>query len=257
MVASGRYTRMSPVSTMLATTRSAMVPATMPTRRRRLVNRDHDKNGAGLNLRARSRTHLRDSPGGGRQQLVLHLHRFERGERSIGVDAVALFHMHGLEEARHRRTQLDTPRPQSDRTAVRAQGALVDDGGADIVPIEVETERVVRHHGDLVTGTLERDGPLPSAYGLADIGPDDAVVDRETPVLAELDADATILERDLVTHQRSASSRPARAHAGSATATARRSPSERVARTAASAPAAAALSVSSGTLFRSRRATDS
>src|SRR5213593_3418941 len=158
---------MSPASTMLATTSGAMIAATMPAVRRRLVTRDHDQNGTGLHFRPRGGAYFRDAAGGRRQELVLHLHGFERRERRVGVDAVALLHVDSFQEARHRRAQLDTTPAQPDGTAAGAEGALVDDGGADVMAIEVEAQRVVRHHGDLVAGALERDRPLPSADGLA------------------------------------------------------------------------------------------
>src|SRR2546421_7557510 len=124
---------MSPVSTMLATTSSAMAAAMRPPLRRRLLTRDDDENGAGLHLRARGRTHFGDAPGGRRQQLVFHLHGFERREGRVGVDAVAFLDVYRFQKARHRRAQLDPARAQSDDAAARAERTLVDDGGADIV----------------------------------------------------------------------------------------------------------------------------
>ena len=83
----------------------------------------------------------------------------------------------------------------------------------------------------------------------------DPVAECLIPLLRQ---QAAVLKRHFVSHQRSTSSRPARAHAGSATGgAARRSPCERIARTAASAPAAMAPSVSSGAFFGSQCATKS
>src|SRR5882672_443121 len=248
---------MSPVTTMLATRSKTMLAATTPALRRRLVTCDHDEDRAGFDLLPDGRAHLRDAPGRRCEQLVLHLHRFERGERGVGVDTIALFHMHGLEQTRHRRAELDSAGPQSHGLAARAKGALVDDGRAEVVAIEIEAERIVCHHRDLVAFAFNRDRPLPSPNGLADVRSDNAIIDRETAVLAELDAEATVLERDLVAHQRSASSRAARGHAGSDGRIARRSPRERIAKTAASAPAATAPSVRSGALLGSHRVTKS
>src|SRR6266850_928735 len=248
---------MSPVTTMLATRSKAMLAATTPALRRRLVTCDHDEDRAGFHLRPRRRAHLRDAPGRRCDQLVLHLHRFERRERCVSFDTIALFHMHGFEQTRHRRAELDSARPQPHGFAARAKGALVDDGRAEVVAIEVEAERIVRHHSDLMAFALDRDRPLPSPHGLADVRSDNAIIDRETAVLAEVDAEVAILKRDLVAHQRSASSRAARAHAGSDAGIARRSPRERIAKTAASAPAATAPSVRSGALVGSHRVTKS
>src|SRR5438046_235642 len=73
---------MSPVSTRLAMTRRAIAAATIPPRPRRLlVTRDHDQNGSRLHFRARSCADFGDATGGWREQLVLHLHRLQRGER--------------------------------------------------------------------------------------------------------------------------------------------------------------------------------
>jgi hypothetical protein len=58
----------------------------------------------------------------------------------------------------------------------------------------------VRDDGDLVALALERDRPLASAYGLSDIRGQGAVVERGAAVFAELDADTSIVERDLVAH---------------------------------------------------------
>src|SRR6266550_2248926 len=248
---------MSPATTMLATRSTTMLSATTPTLRRRLVTRDHEEHGPGLHLGTRGRADLGDASGRRREQLVLHLHRLERCERSLGLDAIALFHMHGLQQPWHRRAQLDTAGLRSHGPSARSKGALVDDVRAQVVAIQVEAQRIVRDHGDLVALALDRDRPLPSADGLADVRSDDAIVDGEAAALAQLDADAPVLERDLVAHQRSASSRAARAHAGSDTGSVRRSPSERAARTAASAPAAIAPLVSSGTLLGSHCLTKS
>src|SRR6185503_7050302 len=223
---------MSPVRTMLATSKTAIVTATIAAvRRRRLITGDDDQDGTGLDLRACGRAHLRDPPPGWREQLVLHLHRLERREPSASVDVVALIHVHGLEQAGHGCAQLDATGASTDRAAAGAEGTLVDDRGANIVTVEIEAEGVVRDQGDLVAFAFERDRPLPTAHRLAYIGRDDAVSDREAAVLADLHADATIVEGHLVSHQRSASSRAARAHGGSDACTARRSPRERIART--------------------------
>src|SRR6267142_4251978 len=156
---------MSPVTTMLATRSKTMRAATTPALRRRLVTCDHDEDRAGFHLRPRGRAHLRDAPGRRCEQLVLHLHRFERRERSVSFDAIALFHVHGLEQTRHRRAELDSAGPQSHGLAARAKSALVDDGRAEVVAIEVEAERIVRHHSDLMALALDRDRPLPSPHG--------------------------------------------------------------------------------------------
>src|SRR2546428_652723 len=225
---------MSPVSTRLATTSRAMVAATTPALRR-LVTRDHDEDGPRLDFRARRRAHLRDATRGGREQLVLHLHRLECGEGRVDVDPITLLDVHGLQETRHRSAQLDPVPSCSDRPATGAECAFVDDNSANIMAVDIEAEWVVRHHRDLVALALEHDRPLAPANGLAHFRRDDAVFDRESAVFTELHADATSVERDLVTHQRSASSRPARAHGPSADVTARRSVRDRSARTAASA----------------------
>src|SRR5438552_717817 len=249
---------MSPVSTRLAMTRRAIAAATIPPRPRRLlVTRDHDQNGSRLHFRARSCADFGDATGGWREQLVLHLHRLQRGERRVGGDPIAFLDVHRLQQPRHGRAQLDASAAQSRGTAIRAERALVNHGRADIVAVDVETERIVRDHGDLVALAVERDRPLASAYGLADIGGKGAVVDHEAAVVPDLHGDAAIAERYFVAHQRSASSRAARDHAGSATGATRRSPRERVASAAARAPAAKAPSERSGTRFGSHRATKS
>src|SRR2546422_2173476 len=246
---------MSPVSTRLATTSTAIVAATTPALRR-LVTRDHDEDGPSLDFRARRRAHLRDATRGGREQLVLHLHRLECGEGRVDVDPITLLDVHGLQETRHRSAQLDPVPSCSDRPATGAECAFVDDNSANIMAVDIEAEWVVRHHRDLVALALEHDRPLAPANGLAHVRRDDAVFDRESAVFTELHADATIVERDLVTHQRSASSRPARAHGPSAGVTARRSFPDRSARTAASAAEAVAPSVRSGVFVGSHRPTN-
>src|SRR6266513_3925626 len=137
---------MNPVTTMLATRSTATVAATTPALRRRLVTRDHDQHGARLHLRSRRGAHLRDTTRGRSQELVLHLHRLERGERRIGIDVVAFLYVHGLQQTRHRSTQLDPARAESDGAATRAERALVDHARADITAADVETERLVRHY---------------------------------------------------------------------------------------------------------------
>ena len=164
--------------------------------------------------------------------------------------------MHRLQQPRHGRPQLDPSAARSRGAAIRAERALVNDRRADIVTVDVETERIVRDHGDFVALALEPDRPLPAAYGLADFGGEGAIIDREPPVLGQLRANKAIVERDFVAHQRSASSRAARAQGGSATASARRSTRARVARTAASAAAAVAPSERSVGIRPSHRSTN-
>src|SRR5207302_556774 len=148
---------MSPVSTRLAITIRAMVAATMPALpRRRLLTPDHDQHGAGLHLRAGGRADLRDATRERREQLVLHLHRLERGEWRVGHNVVALLHVHRLQETGHRRPQLDSAGSRSRGAAICAERPFIDDGRANIVTVDVEAERIVRYHGDLVAFSGER-----------------------------------------------------------------------------------------------------
>jgi hypothetical protein len=64
----------------------------------------------------------------------------------------------------------------------------------DVVAVDVETERILRDDGDLMALAIQRDRPLSPAHGLADIGSDDAIVEGEAPIFAELDADTAIVE---------------------------------------------------------------
>ena len=164
--------------------------------------------------------------------------------------------MHRLQQPRHGRSELDASAACSRGAAIRAERALVNDRRADIVAVDVKTERIVRDHGDLVALSVERDGPLAPAHGLADVGGEGAVIDGEPPVLGQLCAGNAIVERDFVAHQRSASSRAVRAQGGSATVSARRSTRARVARTAASAAAAVAPSERSVAIRLSHRSTN-
>src|SRR5438874_4225432 len=158
-------------------------------------------------------------------------------------------------ENEHRRPQLDSARAHSRGAAIRTERSFVDHGRAHIVTIDVESQGVVRYHGDLVAFALERDRPLAPTHRLAHIGGDGPVIHREAAVVPELHADAAIVERYLVTHQRRASSRAARAQGGSAGGRACRSPRARVARTAASAAADIAPSERSGATRASHRST--
>src|SRR5205807_919984 len=96
--------------------------------------------------------------------------RLERGEWRVGHNVVALLHVHRLQETGHRRPQLDSAGSRSRGAAICAERPFIDDGRANIVTVDVEAERIVRYHGDLVAFTRERDRPLAPAYGLANTG---------------------------------------------------------------------------------------
>ena len=150
--------------------------------------------------------------------------------------------MNGLEEPGHRRADLDTAGAGAGGAAPCTRGSFIDDRDADLGPVHVDAHGIVAEQGDLVALAIERHGPEPAAHDLADLGGDGAIVDREAAIGRQLDTNETLVERDLVAHQRSPSSRAARAQAVSVGVAARRSVRDRTARTAASAPAAAAPS---------------
>src|SRR5438105_1007062 len=260
IVGSGRYTRMSPVRIRLVTRRTATMMPPVAARRRRLgeraadramlamlVARDDQEQRAAFYFCARAGRDPRDPTGTRRAQLVLHLHRLERRNRSVGLDEITLFHVEGLQQPWHGRSQLGTPAGDAAGGAAGTQRAFVDDRRLKIDAVHIEPQRVVRHDGDLVARALDGDRPLAGAYHLANIGRHGPVVERETPVRREVDLEATIAKRHDVSHQRRASSRPARAHAESNGGEVIRIVCDRAKRTAPSAPATAAPSLSSAT----------
>src|SRR6266550_1209050 len=102
---------------------------------------------------------------------------------------------------------------------------------------------------------VERDRPLPPADDLAHVRGDRAVVHQEAALRRDLDARAAVVDRHLVSHQRSVSSRADRAQGWSTGATRWCSERARVANTAARAAAEAAPSESSSRARRSHWAT--
>src|SRR5437899_1618051 len=151
-----------------------------------LGDKDRDDDPS-LEFRARRVVQLRDPPADGREELVLHLHRLERDDRRVALDDVALLYMDRLEQAGHRRAELDATTPRCRGAATRAQGALVDDARQHVVSVHVEPHRVVRDQRDLVTFAVERDRPLPRADDLSYVRGDRAVIDQEAAVLRDLD----------------------------------------------------------------------
>ena len=115
--------------------------------------------------------------------------------------------MDRLEQAGHRRAELDAATPRCCGAATRAHSALVYDARQHVVPVHVEPHWLMRDQRDLVTFAVEPDRPLPSTDSLAHVRSHRAVLDQEAAVRHDLNPHPPVVEQHLVTHQRSASSR--------------------------------------------------